>query len=233
MRKLLLVFSVMAMAMIGCVRSAQPELVFPTPIAVTATETQIPATPTETVIPSPTPSPTPELYYIVQPGDTLSGIAEKYGLEANYLSGINKIVDMDLIYVGQMIMLTGELLIPEATIDGKQIIVQLSTQKVFVYEDRILLKTFVVSTGVTKYPTRIGKFFIWVKSPFDDMEGPGYHLTDVPWVMYFDQGRGFHGTYWHSNFGFPMSHGCVNMKTPEAEWLYDWAEVGTEVLVIP
>jgi len=231
MRKLLPLIFVMAIVFIGCAQSVQPEVVFSTPTIAVATETQIPATPT--ITPSPTATPKADLYYIVQPGDTLGSIAEKYGLEASYLSGINKIVDMDMIYVGQMIMLTGELLIPEATIDGKQIIVQLSTQKVFVYEDRVLLKTFVVSTGVTEYPTRIGEFYIYVKYELTRMTGPGYDLPNVPWVMYFDQGRSFHGTYWHSNFGYPMSHGCVNMRTDEAKWLYDWAEVGTEVLVIP
>ena len=43
--------------------------------------------------------------------------------------------------------------------------------------------------------------------------------------------RQFHGTYWHSNFGYPMSHGCINMITEDAKWLYDWAPIGTEVEV--
>jgi lipoprotein-anchoring transpeptidase ErfK/SrfK len=49
--------------------------------------------------------------------------------------------------------------------------------------------------------------------------------------MYFYKGYGLHGTYWHDNFGHPMSHGCVNLPTPEAAWLYTWAEIGTPVLV--
>jgi len=48
----------------------------------------------------------------------------------------------------------------------------------------------------------------------------------VPYVMYFYRGYGIHGTYWHSNFGYPMSHGCVNMETSQAGWLYNWAYVG-------
>ena len=63
------------------------------------------------------------------------------------------------------------------------------------------------------------------------MSGPGYYLPDVPYVMYFYQSYGLHGTYWHSNFGQPMSHGCVNLPTPEAEWFFNWAEVGTPVHV--
>jgi lipoprotein-anchoring transpeptidase ErfK/SrfK len=61
------------------------------------------------------------------------------------------------------------------------------------------------------------------------MVGPGYDLPNVPYVMYFYQGYGLHGTYWHHNFGHPMSHGCVNFKTEDAGWLYNWASVGTLV----
>ena len=63
------------------------------------------------------------------------------------------------------------------------------------------------------------------------MAGPGYYLPNVPYTMYFYQGYGLHGTYWHHNFGTPMSHGCVNLATPDAEWLYNWASVGTLVNV--
>jgi lipoprotein-anchoring transpeptidase ErfK/SrfK len=58
------------------------------------------------------------------------------------------------------------------------------------------------------------------------MSGPGYFLPDVPYTMYFYQDYGIHGTYWHHNFGTPMSHGCVNMVTEEARWLFNWSFVG-------
>jgi len=58
-----------------------------------------------------------------------------------------------------------------------------------------------------------------------------YYLPDVPYTMYFYDGYGIHGTYWHDNFGTPMSHGCVNMRTSEAAWLFDFADVGTLVNV--
>ena len=62
--------------------------------------------------------------------------------------------------------------------------------------------------------------------------GTYYYLPNVPCTMYFYKGYGLHGTYWHNNFGHPMSHGCVNMKTEEACTLFDWASVGTRVNVI-
>jgi len=49
--------------------------------------------------------------------------------------------------------------------------------------------------------------------------------------MYFYQSYGLHGTYWHHNFGTPMSHGCVNMPTDEAEWAFYWSDYGTPVIV--
>ena len=57
-----------------------------------------------------------------------------------------------------------------------------------------------------------------------------YYLPGVPWVMYFFQGYAIHGTYWHHNFGKPMSHGCVNLTIEDAKWFYNWAEIGTTVV---
>jgi lipoprotein-anchoring transpeptidase ErfK/SrfK len=58
-----------------------------------------------------------------------------------------------------------------------------------------------------------------------------YYLEDVPWVLYFDQARSLHGTYWHNRFGTPTSHGCVNMSIADARWFYDWASEDTWVYV--
>ena len=63
------------------------------------------------------------------------------------------------------------------------------------------------------------------------MIGPGYDLPDVPFSMFFYKGYAIHGTYWHNNFGTPMSHGCVNMNTNDAAWIYSNAPVGTYVRV--
>jgi lipoprotein-anchoring transpeptidase ErfK/SrfK len=120
---------------------------------------------------------------------------------------------------------------PYDTGPGKVITVNLSTQTAYAFEDGVLLNEFVVSTGLPGTPTVTGTFSIYLKLDSQHMVGPDYDLPGVPWVMYFYQGYGLHGTYWHNNFGHPMSHGCVNMKTPEAEWLYGWAPLGTPVVV--
>ncbi len=109
----------------------------------------------------------------------------------------------------------------------------LSTQTLNAYEGERLVRSWKVSTGLPRTPTPVGDFRIWVKLRYDDMEGPGYYLPNVPYVMYFYGGYGIHGVYWHANFGHPMSHGCINMPTDGAAWLFDWASVGTLVRIRP
>jgi lipoprotein-anchoring transpeptidase ErfK/SrfK len=119
----------------------------------------------------------------------------------------------------------------QAADDGRWIDVNLSEQQIYAYEGDILVNSFIVSTGLPDTPTVTGEYNIYVKVPMQDMSGPGYYLSDVPWVMFFYDDYGFHGTYWHNNFGSPMSRGCVNLRMEDAEWLYQWASVGTRVVV--
>lgn len=109
--------------------------------------------------------------------------------------------------------------------------VNLSQQMVYAYEGNAVVNSFLVSTGTWETPTVTGRYHIYVKLRYTDMTGPGYYLPNVPYTMYFYQGYGLHGTYWHHNFGTPMSHGCVNLDTNDAAWLYNWASVGTLVNV--
>jgi len=109
--------------------------------------------------------------------------------------------------------------------------VNLSEQMVYAWEGDTLMNSFLASTGTWAYPTVTGTFKIWNKTRIQDMSGPGYYLPDVPWVMYFYKDYGFHGTYWHNNFGTPMSHGCVNLTIPAAAWLYNFGYVGMTVNV--
>jgi len=109
--------------------------------------------------------------------------------------------------------------------------VDLTQQRVYAWEGDVLMNSFIVSTGTWATPTVTGTFSIWNKTRIQTMSGPGYSLPNVPWVMYFYKDYGFHGTYWHNNFGTPMSHGCVNLTIPDSEWLYNWASYGTTVKV--
>lgn len=107
--------------------------------------------------------------------------------------------------------------------------VDLSEQRMYAYEGDTLVRTFIVSTGTWQTPTLTGRFKVWIKLRSAPMSGPGYYLPDVPYIMYYDGDYGIHGTYWHNNFGVPMSHGCVNLSIPDAEWAYNFAAVGTVV----
>jgi lipoprotein-anchoring transpeptidase ErfK/SrfK len=109
--------------------------------------------------------------------------------------------------------------------------VDLSAQTVFAMQGDQVVNRFLVSTGRWPTVTVTGVYRIYVKYRAADMTGPDYYLPDVPYVMYFYKGYGLHGTYWHNNFGQPMSHGCVNLRTTDAGWIYEWASVGTVVNV--
>ena len=120
---------------------------------------------------------------------------------------------------------------PTGSSGERWIDVDLSNQKLVAYQGDTPVYWVTVSTGLPGTPTVTGQYHIYVKYPAQTMSGPGYYLPDVPYVMYFYEGYGIHGTYWHNNFGHPMSHGCVNTPTPDAQWLYNWADVGTLVNV--
>jgi lipoprotein-anchoring transpeptidase ErfK/SrfK len=114
------------------------------------------------------------------------------------------------------------------TTDERWIEVDLSDQRVYAHEGEKTVYNFLVSTGKWgRTPT--GNFRVWLKLKYTKMSGGSkekrtyYYLPNVPYVMYFHKGYGFHGTYWHQNFGQPMSHGCINMATPDAEKLFYWA----------
>jgi len=109
--------------------------------------------------------------------------------------------------------------------------VDLSDQKLHTYQGGRLLKSFSISSGTRKYPTVPGEYKVFAKYTHYTMRGPGYYLPNVPYVLFFYKGYSIHGTYWHHNFGIPMSHGCVNMETGAAEWLFNQAQIGTPVFV--
>jgi len=121
----------------------------------------------------------------------------------------------------------------ELAAEGRWIDVDISEQRVTAYEGATPVQSFIVSTGVAAYPTLTGQYRVYLKLYSTPMSGPGYYLPGVPYTMYYDRGYALHGTYWHSNFGTPMSHGCINLYTPDAEWLFSFASIGTLVNIHP
>jgi hypothetical protein len=128
---------------------------------------------------------------------------------------------------------------PEIPFEKKRIEVDLSRQFLTAYENNQAVFQTSISSGIpgmqsaNQLPsaTPRGEFNIQSKYPSKHM-GDGslasdieaYELVGVPWTSFFTStGYAFHGTYWHDNFGVPMSRGCVNMRPAEAMWLFRWA----------
>lgn len=117
--------------------------------------------------------------------------------------------------------------------DKKWIEIDLKKQKLMAWEGDNLVYTVYVSTGKKDTPTPIGSFQIKGKMRYDRMKGPDYDLPKVPYVMYYDYQRGYaiHGADWHKKFGTPVSHGCTNVAVNHAKWLFNWATVGTPLVI--
>ncbi len=124
---------------------------------------------------------------------------------------------------------------------NKRIEVDLAQQKVFAYEGDAKVMEFTISSGKWgRTPT--GNFRIAYKTKAQTMSGGSkalrtyYYLPNVQYVQFFgndeipwSKGFSFHGTYWHNNFGTPMSHGCINMRNEDAQQLFYWTtpDIGT------
>ncbi|HEY5270885.1 MAG TPA: L,D-transpeptidase family protein [Anaerolineales bacterium] len=120
---------------------------------------------------------------------------------------------------------------PEVAPDKKHIEVNLRTQTLTCYENNQIVLTADVSTGLPGlFDTPAGRKYIEVKLASRRMSTTNLFSDDialagVPWCSFFTNvGHAFHGTYWHDNFGLPMSHGCVNMRTEDAKWLFRWSQ---------
>ncbi|MDZ7961311.1 MAG: L,D-transpeptidase [Aulosira sp. DedQUE10] len=109
--------------------------------------------------------------------------------------------------------------------------IDLSEQRLLAWEGKKRVYSFRISTGKRLTPTPKGKFEINSKYRTNRMRGEGYDIPDVPYAMYFYEGYAIHGAYWHDNFGTPVSHGCVNLRVKQARQLYNWAKIGTLVVV--
>lgn len=114
---------------------------------------------------------------------------------------------------------------------GRYIDINLAEQTLYAFDGFTLVNQFLVSTGTSSHPTPTGEYSVYGKSRVTTMDGPGYSLPGVEWVSWWSGDYSIHGTYWHNNFGHTMSHGCVNASNGDAEWIYNWDEVGTPVYV--
>jgi lipoprotein-anchoring transpeptidase ErfK/SrfK len=109
--------------------------------------------------------------------------------------------------------------------------VDLAKRHLYAHEGSTIVLDSLVSIGKPNTPTVRGTFRIYVKLRSTRMRGPGYNLPNVPNTMYFYRGYAIHGAYWVRTFGTRVSHGCVNVNLKDAAWLFNWASVGTRVVI--
>ena len=122
---------------------------------------------------------------------------------------------------------------PEIPMKEKKIVVRLDQQLVIAYESNTPVFVVPMSSGAIlrsgTYTTPQGNFITFYKRPSrhmaaGDIAASGFDLPGVPWVQYITKsGISFHGTFWHNDFGRPRSHGCINLSTSAAKWLYLWS----------
>lgn len=126
---------------------------------------------------------------------------------------------------------------------NKRIEVNLTTQTLTAFENDQNIGSFLISSGKWNR-TPVGTYKIWAKIKSQKMSGGSkelgtyYYLPNVPYIMFFYNdkvakklGFSLHGTYWHNNFGTPMSHGCINMKTPDAQTIFNWADENIPIII--
>lgn len=120
---------------------------------------------------------------------------------------------------------------------NKYILVDISDQYMYVYEGDVLAYSFVASTGMNN-ATRVGNFSVLNKIP--NAYGETWNIWMPNWLGIYWAGslqNGIHALpilpngaqLWAGYLGTPISYGCVVLGAYEAQWLYDWAEIGTPV----
>ncbi|BAZ89792.1 MULTISPECIES: L,D-transpeptidase [Cylindrospermopsis] len=109
--------------------------------------------------------------------------------------------------------------------------VDLSQQKLTAWEGKRRVYTFKVSSGKKSTPTPVGRFRVQSKHKTTRMRGRGYNIGNVPYTLYYHGSYAIHGAYWHKRFGTPVSHGCINLPPNRAKLIFNWASVGTPVVV--
>lgn len=122
------------------------------------------------------------------------------------------------------------LLSPEVPNESKLIVIDLQTQMVTAFEGEKLVFSQRCSSGAEGTETPRGEFRTYHKGPAVHMTNQGdaieniYNLPGVPWCSFFTgAGHALHGAYWHNDYGRPRSHGCVNLPSEAAKFLYRWS----------
>jgi len=192
---------------------------------------------------TPIPLPTPTIH-VVQPGDTLSVIAKRYGTTVDRLVEINGLGSPDKLRVGMRLLIPG----PGGTVPtypgrATSFVVSISEQRCWLYRGETVIAKWVCSTGRSGSATRPGTYRIQSKLP--KAYGSTWDIWMPYWLGIYWAGaseNGIHGLPWDAQtgnqiwsgyLGTPITYGCVMVDNVNAKMLYDMAYIGMPVIVKP
>ena len=178
--------------------------------------------------------------HVVQPGDTLTSIALRYGTTAGHVQRDNSLSG-DLIVPGQRLVVprSGSGAPGPTAAGAKRIEVAVGEQRMHVWQGDTLVWSWLASTGIASHPTRRGTFAVQSKIP--EAWSSAWQLSMPHWLGIYWAGSSENGIHalpiingqrlWAGSLGSPVSYGCVVLGVREAELLYHWAEIGTPVVI--
>ncbi|MBN1660612.1 MAG: LysM peptidoglycan-binding domain-containing protein [Anaerolineae bacterium] len=190
------------------------------------------------------PPATGALNHVVSRGETLSSIAARYGTTAAAIAAANGLANPNTIYAGQRLQIpaAGAASAPApATTSSRRIVVDLSDQRMYVYQDGQILWNWIVSTGRPGQETAVGHYQVLNKLPNAYAYTWGLQMPywlGIYWAGHLQNGihalpiQGNGQRLWEGYLGQRVSYGCVILSTENAATLYNWATVGTPVDII-
>jgi lipoprotein-anchoring transpeptidase ErfK/SrfK len=107
----------------------------------------------------------------------------------------------------------------------KWIQIDISDQMLICFEGQVPVFSTPLASGLWNHATPLGEFRILYKRHAQRMIGDGYDLVGIAFPSYFtNSGVAIHGTYWHNDYGRRHSHGCLNVPSRAARWVFRWVE---------
>jgi lipoprotein-anchoring transpeptidase ErfK/SrfK len=182
--------------------------------------------------------------YTVQPGDTLTRIAFQVGMPYWKIQEANPGIDPNRLLAGQALTIPSKSeMLPLPVVPNKRIVINISQQRLWTYENGALRSDHIISTGIDRSPTIPGIYQVRTHeieayASVWDLYMPHFVGIYEGWPGFMN---GIHGLptlsngsrLWAGNLGRPVSYGCIILDLPAAEDLYSWAEEGVVVEIQP
>jgi lipoprotein-anchoring transpeptidase ErfK/SrfK len=100
------------------------------------------------------------------------------------------------------------------------------------YEDGRVVYSTLTIYGIGDWETPLGTYTLDRRVANETMRGPTWHVTGVLFTQYFTgSGHSIHYNYWSANWGYRGSHGCLGMNYADSLWFWEWATLGTPIVI--